>query len=499
MKKTTAATLLLLGSILIPFSASAAPLRVFVQDFSVSSPESSALKNTLKRLLSSRLSGEGINTVDAASEADVVVSGSYTQLGKIFSLDAEAKTSTGKPLGATYEQGDSLDALIPAVGKLSVKLRDEIKLKYPQSLAPAVLRVPAETASSALVKAPAAIDKAPTNIEKAPAAIERVPEVVRQTNGSSWMSQRLEGAQKGVAAAGPKDVFILAGDSLSLYRQGQTLTLLASEKFSSRYRILAVDTVNEDQEGKVLAFVSIMDGEVPASRVYSAVNGSLKLVAKDLSYLFRSLALGGGSKRLYAQELGRIDDYYGDVYEASYADGSVKLKNPIKMPKFGNIFNFNTFRDQNGKSYFTGFTESGYLVVYTDQGKELWRSNDKFGGSETSFQRRDSENERITGTPYRTKFIDQRITVTDQGEVLVPQNGGFFVFGNSRAYSKYSIFCFVWNGSSLEERWRTKQSQNYLADYFYRPATKELVMLEVVQKDDLFGAGASALKVIKTE
>ena len=188
------------------------------------------------------------------------------------------------------------------------------------------------------------------------------------------------------------------------------------------------------------------------------------------------------------------------MYEASIIDKGVKLSNPIKMPRFANIFNFNLFRDQSGKSYLTTFSDSGYLLVYSSEtGEELWRSTDKFGGSETYFQRRDWENERTNMTPFRTRFLDQRITVTEKGEILVPQNSGFFVLGNLRSYSKYSVVNFAWNGSSLEEKWRTKQSQNYLADYSYNPATKELVLLEVAQKDTFGGKGGSVVRLLGIE
>ena len=489
MKRPIASTLILLGLLFVPLSASATQIRAFVADFTVSSPDGGELRSTLKRLLVSRLSGDGIATVEAAGEADVIVSASYTQLGKVFSLDAVARTVAGRPLATAFEQGDGLDALIPAVGKLSAKLRGEIERRYSQITPPTRDSFPPVTEKSA--PPPSTMVKPLPTLpmtEKVPAG-----DIVRPEKDLAWTSQRLEGAKKSLAPAGPKEFFVVDGSSLALYRQNATLTLVAKTQLPLRYRILAVDSVGS------LAFVSIMDGDAPASRVYAVANGVLKLEAEGLPYLFRALALNGESKRLYAQEMGRTDDYYGDVYEASFREGRIKLASPIKMPRHANIFNFNIFRDRAGKQYLTAFSDSGYLLVYSDKGEELWRSNDKFGGTETSFLRSDSENARITGVPYRSRFIDQRIVVTEQGEIIVPQNSGFFVVGNARSYSKSSVFSFAWNGSSLEERWRTKLSQNYLADFSYLPDSKELVLLEVVQKEGVFGSGASVVKVIRAE
>ncbi|HBG06347.1 MAG: hypothetical protein A2075_08055 [Geobacteraceae bacterium GWC2_58_44] len=500
MKRPVVATLILLGSLLLPLTASASEIRAFVTDFSVSSPESGELRTALRRLLASRLAGDGISTVDAASEADVIVSGSYTQLGKVFSLDAVAKTATGRQISSAFEQGDSPDGLIPAVGTLSAKLRGEIVKRYPALEQPQRTVTPPAPAAApapapAVAPAPAPVTlPAPLAAEKASSS-----EIVRQEKTPGKTSQRIAGAYSSLAPAG-QDRFVMGeGRILHLYRQGATPALLAETKLPPRQKILGVDTLTTEPGGRALAFASIIDGETPASRIYVLENDQLKLLQENLPYLFRGIALAGGPKRLFAQQMGTGDDFYGDVYEASYLDGKLQLKNPIKMPRFANIFNFNTFRDQSGNSFITAFSDSGYLVIYTDKGEEIWRTSDKFGGSETYFQRSDRDNERITGTPFRTRFIDQRITVTDSGEILVPQNGGFFVLGNSRSYSNYSVVSLAWNGSSLEERWRTKQSQNYLADYFYQPASKELVLLEVVQRGGIFNRGGSAIRVIRAE
>lgn len=474
MKRSLVATLILLGLLVVPLAASAETIRAYIADFSVSPAESGDLKATLKRLITSRLSGDGVTTVDSPVEADVVISGSYTTLGKMFSLDALAKNASGKQLAAAYEQGESVDALLPALGKLSAKLKAEL-VKASQSAQPA----PAPVAST-VVKTPR-------------------PEIVRAEQSHGWTSQRISGAKSALASWGTSELLLAEDGALHLYRRGEKLTLLAQAPLPAGQRVLGADAIEPDREGKVLVFVTALERETPASRVYLVQNDTLKLVAQDLPYMFRSLSTYGGPKKLYAQQMGRSEDYYGDVFEASLVDGAVKTANPIKMPRFANIFNFNLFRDQSGKSYLTTFSDSGYLVVYDDSGQEIWRSSDKFGGTETYFQRRDSENERSTGTPFRTRFIDQRITVTDKGEVIVPQNAGFFVLGNARSYSKYSMVSFAWNGASLEELWRTKQSQNYLPDYAYHPGTREFVLLEVTQKGGLTGQGGSLIRVTRPD
>jgi hypothetical protein len=270
-------------------------------------------------------------------------------------------------------------------------------------------------------------------------------------------------------------------------------------QFPLKEKIISVDCTGPDQDGTSRVFVTIMDGESPASKVFSYHDKQLKLVASKLPYLFRAIAFNGGESKIYAQEMGITEDYFGDLYEASLSGATVEKKNPIKLPRYANIFNYNRVTGPDGKSYATVLSTDGYLVVCSLDGEEIWRSTEKFGGSETFFQRDNANNVKDTFEKARWRFIDQRITVTRDGQIIVPQNYGFFVVGNNRSYSKYSLISFNWTGSSMEERWRTKQSQNYLADYFFDEVSREFVLLEVVQKEGLFGSGGSTVRVIRAD
>jgi hypothetical protein len=225
----------------------------------------------------------------------------------------------------------------------------------------------------------------------------------------------------------------------------------------------------------------------------------LQKQAENLPYYFRAIDLDGKGKKLYAQESSNDTDFYGDVFLVEKTDGSYRLKNPLKLPRFATIYNFNQFTDPTGKKYTVVIHDDGYILVYSDAGEELWRSADKFGGSEVYFKRQDLTNLRNTGDQYRWTFLEQRVVVTPNNEIIIPKNSGFFVFGSNRSYKKNTIYAFAWNGATLDERWHTKESQNYLADYCYDPQRKELVLLEVVQKKGLLQQGASALVVKKVE
>jgi hypothetical protein len=71
--------------------------------------------------------------------------------------------------------------------------------------------------------------------------------------------------------------------------------------------------------------------------------------------------------------------------------------------------------------------------------------------------------------------------------------------GNARSYKKGAVYCFSWNGSSLDEKWHTRETQNYMPDYYYDEARNELLILQTVQRPGVTTRGAASLAIKKVE
>jgi hypothetical protein len=474
----------------------AAGIPVYVNEFSINgAPERANMKSTLQMLLASRLNGDAVAVAAGQASADIVVDCSYTQLGKVFSLDAVARERAGKVVARAFEQGTGEDDLIPALGRLAQKLRTDL---VGLTSAPSGNITDAKSKSLATAVIP---------VEQQPPAATQSADVIRvepAAKGGMNASPRLTGAFVGVAsgralAQGARELYILGEHSLSLYHQGADLKLVAEANFDKNEKPLAIDTADLDGDGVPEVYVTLVRGNALASQVWVEKDGHLQRDARDLPYYFRTLALMGGAKKLYVQQMGTDAEFYGDVHELFKNGETYGMRNPLKLPRFANIYNFNQFTDAAGKRLTVVIHPDGYLLVYSDSGEELWRSSDKFGGSEVYLNPQDLANARSKGEQYGWIFLEQRLFVTPQNEIIVPRNLGFFVFGNNRSYKKNTVFAFAWNGSTLEERWHTRESQNYLADFDYDAARKELILLEVVKKKGLLEKGASTVVVKKVE
>ena len=517
MKKFTSRIVVLWIMFVCAHTSWGGQINAYVSGFAVTGAQNrDEMKGALQTLMMSRLNSDSITVVDTPGGADVTVSGSYLVIGRIFSLDAVAKNSSGNVIARAFVQGEGQDELIPAVGKLAKSLSDTIVKVVVATSSPAPVASPAPPQPVPVAVPQQVIPPAVTAEKKAepdvvrkeavpPPASDIVrPAAVQKGAAANWVSQRIDGAMSGVAlgrilADGEREIFVVGEHVLRYYRQAQELKLVAEVPFAVGEKVLSVDTADLDGDGVPEVYLTVMVDDYLASQVWLPGEGSLKKIADKLPYFFRGIALGGKEKKLYAQEKGMDGDFYGDVQELVLSGGKYVMKNPIKLPRYGYIYNFDTFTDAQGKNCIVLLNRDGYLAVYSQELEELWKSSDKFGGSELSFRR-----------PYKTSvsgadnftnvvFIDQRITVTKEGEVVVPQNGGFWVVGNSRSYSKNSIYAFKWNGSTMVEQWHTAQSQNYLPDYAYDEAKKELVLLEVVKREGLLGKGASALAIKKVD
>ncbi|WP_243689114.1 FG-GAP repeat domain-containing protein [Geotalea toluenoxydans] len=476
----------------VPVFAEAIP--VHVNEFTVSgASERADLKVTLQMLLASRLNSGAVSTAGSQGAAEIAVDCSYTQLGKVFSLDAMARDRAGNVVARAFEQGGGEDDLIPAVTKLAQKLNDEM------------IRV-RSTPSAGKNVSFAQPSSTPPRAEPRPAAPVPSSDIIRVEPAAknSVNLSRLAGALVGVApgrtlAKGARELYLLGEHSLSLYHQDADLKMIAEATFDINDKPIGIDTADLDGDGTPEAYVTIVRGDLLSSQVWLEKDGRLQKVAEKLPYYFRALALDGGARKLYVQQMGTDTDFYGDIHELIKKGSSYEMRNPLKLPRFANLYNFNRFSDAAGKHYTIVIHEDGYLLVYSETGEELWRSSDKFGGSEICLKRQDLANIRTTGNEYRWIFLEQRIFVTPQNEIIVPKNLGFFVFGNNRSYKKNTVYAFAWNGSTLDEKWHTKESQNYLADYDYNFIGKELILLEVVKKKGLLESGASTIVVKKVE
>jgi hypothetical protein len=319
----------------------------------------------------------------------------------------------------------------------------------------------------------------PVNAAKLPE-----PQKLPKPPESPWISHRFPETLNSMAigrALADKgfEIFITGERYLRYYLKAKDMQFLTGVAFKADERIIGVDVADLDQDGVPEVYVTILKAGHPSSQVYIPENNTLKKIADNIPYMLRSIALEGKGKKIFAQKITARGDFTGDIYELIKSGDSYTARNPMQLPLFGNLYNFNRFIDSKGKRLFVVTHPDGYLLVYSNDRKQLWKSRDKFGGSETFLCQ--TEDIDPTSPLHATCNISlpQRLLVTKAGDIIASRNNGLSTIDATRNYSKNNVIQLSWDGVSLKEKWRTGQSQNYLADFSYDDQHREFLLLEV--------------------
>jgi len=490
-----------------PCVCPAAPLKTYVAEFNVvGAPNRDELKVTLQGLLASRLNPNQVQLVEKPDQAELLLAGSYALFGKMFSIDVLLKNSLSGTMAKVFEQGESQDDLIPAFGRLAQKLEQE--LAKAQHVAAAVPSMPA---SSPLPAPVAPETAAPAAAYKVAAPVAREEESYVVKSGSpasntpgSWTSDPLAGVFTSLALgrslpSGEREIFVAGEHSIRYLRKGTELKQVAEISIPVPARVLAIDSADLDRDGIPELYVTVVDRKTVSSRVYRPTDAGLELIADNQPWLYRGLGFDFKDRTIFVQGVSGEGEYVNGVAELAKSGLRFETRNSRILPRPGNIFNFTRFRDASGAEKLVVMDEDGYLIIHAADGSELWKSSDKYGGSATSFNYESVAQLRGKTTKYRWNFLEQRITALPDGTLLVPRNEGSISIGNNRSYNKHTLYGLQWSGAVLREAWHTRQAPSYLADYAYDPATREVVLLEVVQQAGLFGSGRTTLSINKLD
>jgi len=479
----------------------AARVKAYVNRFSVSVTENrDELKQSLQTLLMSRLNSDEIQAVEKQADADIQIEGSYIVFGSVFSLDALIKTGTGVFIDRVFIQGDSQNELIPAVSDLANAIQRALG-KWDPSLAG---KGGQEKPLAAAEKAPAVKAKKAVPPETKPAPVAAAPVAAPKQQIVSeppWESHRLPEMLNGIAigrtmADRGVEVFTTGERYLRYYLKGKKLQFLTAAMVAADERIVGVDVADLDQDRVPEVYLSVLKGDVPVSQVYVPENNQLKKIAGDIPYLLRGIAFGGSEQKIYGQKMTAAGVLSGDVFELVKSGDRFTVGSPLQLPLFANLYNFNRFGGSKGKQYSVVSHPDGYLLVYAPDGKQLWKSRDKFGGSEEVVCRTEPA---AADSPGCRLNRSQRLLVNRGGDIIVPRNTGLNGNGVKGQYAKNNVLLLSWNGNSLQEKWRSGLSQHYLADFSFDERTGELLLLEVEPKEDASGERGSRVVVRPVE
>lgn len=441
-------------------------------------------------------------------KADYIIYGSITRLGDQFSLDAEVIDISGDtPPTAVYQQAASLGGVIPAVDALA---GDIIRQAFPAAGLPTAgtpasrpapsTRTHPEKLLNTPTAAPATTAGTPAKpafaapMPTPPASLAPPNSSFIQTGGSAgapdfWKSRDLAMEVDGLAVAdltgdGQNEIVLIAADRLDVWKiVDRRFFKLAEQALAPREKPLMIDAVDTDGNGKAEIFVTalntnsdricsfVLEFEDPAATTTDAgaqgrsQAAPLIRIADNQRWYFRCL----GPNTICGQKQGMSDLFLPPIYQLVRSGdqyikaGALDIPGNWPLPAVtrGDI-------RHNGHIETLVSDDNDKLRLYDTTGELIWKSGDRFGGSETFLVK----TEETDGTLGQRTYFPQRVLIADldgngANEVLTVTNEDVAsrVLQRFRQYSGATFACLTWDGLGLSEIWRTRKTSGYVADF----------------------------------
>lgn len=460
----------------------------------------------LKRASETDMTASEICRIGEMLHVDYVVWGSITKIGNSISLDGKLfRTGDCDASLGVYEQCRNVDEVIPKVDIFAKRISDHLLGREP--VLPAVPVViteePVAVAEEECTESESGLPDATgvlksekgtlTSIVAAPAAGEE--ESTLHQKEDFWMSKKYGKSFKGmdigdVDGDGLNEVVLIDDNNVYIYRHdGGRFELLKTVSGGNYDNYLSVDVADINRNGRAEIFVSNIRGELLDSFVIEYENGAYKQIASGLRWFMRSIA--SSPEPVVVAQSKSIDSPYNTafdspIYKLSWRDGSYEKGRQMAVPRGLPVYGLNVDSlDYSGILRVVALDEYDHICVYRKTTKPLseihviggsdellWKSDEVYGGSTTYFKAGTEQRKSYEpGSPDKV-YVRSRILISDtdhdgRKEVVIVRNMSSIgrILKNLKVYNRSEICSLAWDGIGLQEKWKTKKIQGYVADY----------------------------------
>jgi hypothetical protein len=272
--------------------------------------------------------------------------------------------------------------------------------------------------------------------------------------------------------------------------------------------ILALDVADINQNGVAEIFVTNYSNFGLRSYVLEYQGGKFVKVWDGVPLHFRVVEGVNNAPVLYAQAAGNDRPFDGPVRQYVWQGKQYVPREALPLPKpFNLIYGFATADlDNDGAPEFLILDHLDYLRVYDRAGGEIYRSSERFGGSELVVEYdplRAGSNPR-SGIEQQRVMLQGRMYYQDilgdgKKQLVVPRNtpSTGYIF-RTRLYDRGKILGLSWDGIGMQVAWETRELPGYIADFSLvdpeGTGNRKLVLLVV--QTNLLGMARSRSSVV---
>lgn len=426
-----------------------------------------------------------------------VVYGSITKIGNSVSIDGKLlEIATNKAAVSVFAQSQGMDDVILKINDFARNIDNHILGTIPSTFAQAPAppqttaiqpQTPQDSRESEIISGMKKSKKGTITSIINPDFINAARPLDRK---GFWMSQKFPSEFKGmdigdVTGDGLNKVVIIDGRNVMIYQKKDNDFILIQKIPGKSYdTYLSVDVADINKNGIKEIIVTNIVRNTLDSFVLEYKDGKFVRIASKLPWFLRVVDNASGSL-LLGQNRDFDKPFNSPIYEIVWDNGQYKEGKKMKIPVGLSVYGLaiDSLSSAGGEKIIA-FDDYNYLNIYEPTEKPLiklqtwggsneriWKSDDKYGGSNTAVENADLPQD----AENKYTYLNPRILTFDlkkdgNKEIIVVKNlssvGG--IFKNIKAYSSSTIHDLSWDGLGLVDNWATRKINGYVADYQFK-------------------------------
>jgi len=442
--------------------------------------ERSLVEQALYEEKPTRLDETAASRIGMKIGADYIVLGSITKVGDYISLDARLISLTEeKPPLSAFTQHKGIDDVMVKIGDFAQDIGNKILGRRAMAGRRGELR------------------------ERR--GIERLEQGSIDYKKSQTFGFEIKGLDIGdVDGDGKNELVVMDKNNLYIFKyDGEKLSLFQKIAAGSENNFLTLDVADLNRNGHAEIIVSSVVEDDVRSFIFEYEEGKFKKVMEKAGWFFRVLDHPKEGPILLGQQRGSDGLPVSPIYRMVWKKKSFEKGPKMNFPSETTIFGL-AMADIRGKGKpeIIALDNFNCLNIFSEDGKNHWKSKDRFGGTNNYY-----ETLRTTDIAFRpggagrqgdaaSTLVDirGRILVKDPTGEGIPQiivNKNEFLTGNLservKIYEKAEIRGLTWGEDGLTTDWKTREIKGYIADFQFKDVAndgnEELVAAVVAPPD----------------
>lgn len=254
---------------------------------------------------------------------------------------------------------------------------------------------------------------------------------------------------------GGMNIALISGGIIRFYTSQVDLNLRWQLVLPVKGDIIWIDKSDINRNGKEEILLTAWQDDDIVSYIYELQDNEFISLWSAKSTFIR-----GYGDKILGQKFSSTEGFEGNVFQIVYSGNTFKTGEKLKLPVNLNIYDFQHLYSPDGRQAVISWNEDGYLMLFDENGSQIWISKEDYGGFSTSFRKVS-----LSGLFEKGRWSIKDRLIFKDGEVYAPKRNPLLGVAKGLGYKDSTLKAFWWNGLSMEERNLIDDIGGELIDY----------------------------------